>query len=302
VSAASERIVYGDGDVDLAALGARLWSRKSWIVLTVLLFVAGSAVAAFTMTPLYRATTVVMPAASNTGGLNSLTSALGQLGGLASLAGISAGSGNVDVEEALAVLRSRAFIERFIAENDLLRVLLYRRWDDAAGRWKGDEASWPTLAEGYKYFSEDVSNFTRDSRTGLITIQIVWKDPEPAAQWANELVARLNSEMRGRAIARTSASVEYLEKELLGTGAIETRQAIARVLEAQVNQRMLANVTQEYAFRVVDRALPPDLTDRVRPQRITMLGLGAVLGLVCGAVLVLLAPVFTRRFRRTETV
>jgi uncharacterized protein involved in exopolysaccharide biosynthesis len=187
VSATSDRVVYGDGDVDIAALAARLWSRKSWIALTTVLFVAGFAVAAFTMTPMYRATTVVMPASSNTSGLGSLTSALGQLSGLASLAGISPSSGNVDVEEALAVLRSRAFIERFIADNDLLRTLLYQRWDDAANRWKGTEDTWPTPAEGYRHFTEEVSNFTRDSRTGLITIQIVWKDPEQAAQWANEL-------------------------------------------------------------------------------------------------------------------
>jgi uncharacterized protein involved in exopolysaccharide biosynthesis len=288
VSAASAtRVLYDDGDVDLAALVARLWSCKGWIVATVLIFVGGFGVAAFTMTPLYRAATVVIPAASDTGGLGSLTSALGQLGGLASLAGINTGSGNVDAEEALAVLRSREFTERFIAENDLMSVLLYRRWDAVAGHWKGGDDKTPTLAEGFKYFNGRVRTVTRDARTGLITVQIVWKDPAQSAVWANDLVARLNNEMRARAIARTSASVEFLEKELTSTGAIETRQAIGRLIEAQVNQRMLANVTQEYAFRVVDRALPPDRTDRVRPRRLTMLALGAVLGFVCGVLLVL---------------
>lgn len=292
MSAAGARILYGDGDIDIAALFARLWSRKQWIALTIFLFVVGAGVAAFAMTPLYRAVTVVMPSASDTGGLGSLTSALGQLSGLASLAGISTGSTNVDAEEALAVLRSREFTERFIAENALMHVLLYNRWDSAAGRWKGAEEAWPTAAEGYRYFNDRVRTVTRDSRTGLISLQIVWKDPAQAALWANDLIARLNEEMRARAIARTRASVEYLEKELLSTGAVETRQAISRLIEAQINQRMLANVTQEYAFRVVDKALPPDLTDRVRPRRAALLALGAVLGLVFGAVLVLVATAF----------
>lgn len=104
---------------------------------------------------------------------------------------------------------------------------------------------------------------------------------------ANELVARLNREMRARAIARTSESVKFLQKELEDTAAIDTRQAINRLMEVQINQRMYANVTEEYALRVVDRALPPDRKDRLRPMRILMLVLGVLVGLVVGGLAVL---------------
>ena len=108
---------------------------------------------------------------------------------------------------------------------------------------------------------------TQPVRGGLVNVTIEWRDPEQAAAWANLLVARLNSEMRTRAIASTDRSVSYLEKELTGTSNLGTQQAINRLIETQVNQRMLANVTQEYAFRVVEKALPPEPDDKVGPSK-----------------------------------
>jgi LPS O-antigen subunit length determinant protein (WzzB/FepE family) len=53
---------------------------------------------------------------------------------------------------------------------------------------------------------------------------------------------------------------------------------------------MLANVTEEYAFRVADRALPPDPRDIVRPDKRLLFALGPLLGLTFGAFVALLGP------------
>jgi hypothetical protein len=160
------------------------------------------------------------------------------------------------------------------------------RWDKAVGKWKVAPDKRPTLAQAFKRFHEGIRFVSRDKLTGLVTLDIEWEEPLRAAEWANELTSRLNSEMRARAIARTSASLGFLEKELSTTAAVETRQAISRLVEVQINQRMLANVTHEYAFRVVDRALPPDLGDPVRPRKALLLILGPVVGFVLGVVAV----------------
>jgi uncharacterized protein involved in exopolysaccharide biosynthesis len=79
-----------------------------------------------------------------------------------------------------------------------------------------------------------------------------------------------------------------LEKELAATPLVETRLAIGRLWESQVNQRMVANVTKEYALRVVDRALPPDEEEPIRPRRLFLaVASGAVAFLV--AVLICVA-------------
>jgi uncharacterized protein involved in exopolysaccharide biosynthesis len=219
--------------------------------------------------------------------MGTLGSTLGQLSGLAALAGINIGPGQSQTEESLAVLRSRELTERFIRDKELMPDLFPRRWNQKLKTWKGPEDDWPTPAEAYEYFDEKIRTISQDKKTGLITMDIEWKDPDEAAQWANELVARLNAEMRARAVGSTSAAVGYLEKELAATSTVDTREAISRLMEAQINQRMFANVTEEYALRVVDRAMPPDPKDVVRPKKLALLALGLVLGLVCGSFVVL---------------
>jgi uncharacterized protein involved in exopolysaccharide biosynthesis len=133
-----------------------------------------------------------------------------------------------------------------------------------------------------------VRKIDHNTKSGLITIDIEWRDPEKAAAWANAIVAKMNEEMRARAIARTNASVGYLQKELAQTEAVDTRAVINRLMEAQLNERMYANVTQEYALRIVDSAMVPEADEPVRPKKAILLALGLGFGALLGAFAVLL--------------
>jgi uncharacterized protein involved in exopolysaccharide biosynthesis len=270
--------------MDLGALFELLWSRHWLISACVVVCVGLAGAAAFLMTPVYRAATVLVPAEVERSGVGSLAGGLGDLAGLSALVGVDIGSGSRATDEALAVLRSREFTEGFIRDRGLMPLLFRQQWDAEAQRWRGDADDEPTMAEGFKYFNERLRSVSQDTRTGLVTVRIDWRDPNQAADWANQLVARLNAEMRARAIARTKASVGFLEQELASTVIVDTRSAISRLMESQINQRMLANVTEEYAFRVVDKALPPDEDDPVRPRKLMMLVTGAAIGLLFGVV------------------
>jgi uncharacterized protein involved in exopolysaccharide biosynthesis len=274
---------------DLQVLIARLTARRSWLITGVLVSTAVFIFAAFFMTPIYRSETVLISASEERNSMSSsLNSALGQLGGLASLAGITLGSSDNATEEALAVLRSRQFTERFIGDLNLRPELFADKWDAQRGEWKVQAQRQPTPARAFKRFAK-LRTIKQDNKTGLVTLQIDWKDRLKAAQWANELARRLNAEMRARAIENAEAALKFLERELESTTVVETRQAINRLIEAQVRQRMIANVTQEYAFRVVDPALPSDKDDPVRPQKLLLLALGPLVGLVLGVLAVLAA-------------
>jgi uncharacterized protein involved in exopolysaccharide biosynthesis len=285
---------YSDEMIDLRLLLAEFWKKRWWIVCATFFFSAAFTIAVFTITPVYRATTVLMPASSERGSSGVLGSALGQLGGLASLAGINVGSADSETEEAIAVLQSRQFTERFISDNNLMPDLFANKWDGENAKWKVAEKDQPSASKAYKYFNKKICSVIRDKKTGLIILQIDWKDRVKAAAWANELVQRLNVEMRARAIAKTDASVGYLEKEMRATSVIGTQEAISRLIEAQVKQRMLANVTPEYAFRVVDRATVSDPDDPVRPQKLTLLIAGPFVGVAIGMMYVLISRLFER--------
>jgi uncharacterized protein involved in exopolysaccharide biosynthesis len=269
-----------DEPLDVGALLARLRQKSWWIVASVLLFTAGFTAVAFLTTPVYQATTILAPASVSR--TTDAAGIAGQLGGLASVAGLSLGPRDADTEEALAVLRSREFTESFIASHNLMPKLFPSKWDAARGAWKVDAEHQPTLGRAYKLFNLKIRTVTQDKKTGLVTLSIDWTNRQEAADWTNELVRLLNEEMRERAIANADASVSYLEKEAQTTVTVETRDAISRLMEGQVKQRMIAHVTQAYAFRVVDRALPADRDDPVRPKKLTLLIAGPLVGLVVG--------------------
>jgi uncharacterized protein involved in exopolysaccharide biosynthesis len=265
----------------------RLWAARRWVIACVIVSAAVFAAYAFLSTRIYTAATVFISASADRSGLGD--SFRGSIGGLASLAGINLGSmggAGSDTQEALAVLKSRQFTEAFINERQLMPKFFPNQWDESAKSSKPGKRQ-PTPARAYKYFDTKVRSIIENKKTGLIELRINWRDRNEAAAWANELLDRLNQEMRTRAKVSADASVGYLERELKSTDQVATREAINRLIEAQVRQRMLANVTQEYAFRVVDRAMPADANDPVKPKKLLLLLAGPLVGLVIGAVAVL---------------
>jgi uncharacterized protein involved in exopolysaccharide biosynthesis len=282
---------YVDDGLTLQALFAAVAARRWWVLSTVVLVAAAFAAYAFLATPIYRATTVLAPARpARTEGVSS------QVSGLATVAGLEIASRNSETEEALAVLRSREFTENFISANNLMPQLFQKKWNLSTGTWKVDDQHRPTLGKAYRLFDKKIRSVVQDKKTGLVTVNIDWRDRRAAAFWANDLVQRLNAEMRARAITKAEASVRFLEKELQTTSAVEVRNAISRLLETEVKQRMLADVTPEYSFSVVDRALPADEDDPVSPKRLALLIAGPFVGFGIGTI----GAVISNR-RRSET-
>ena len=283
-----------DDEIDLMEYWRTLMRHKAILITSVLVFTLAAVAAAFLMTPIYRAEVVVAPVSEEKGG--GLSALAGQFGGLASLAGINLGGGGGKVEEAIAKLKSRAFTTAFIEEQGLMPVLFDELWDPAAKRWRVDsEDDIPTAWDAYKAFDE-IRSISEDKKTGIITLAIEWKDAELAARWANALVARLNKELQREAIEEARKSIAYLEQQLEQTSVIEMRQSIFRLIEAQTKNIMLANVRDEFAFKIIDKAVPPE--EKAKPKRKLMVALGLVLGLFVGIFLAFFTA-FLKKQRET---
>ena len=283
-----DRSSSDEGIVDAALLSSVLWPRR-WLIVTLAIISTGLfAALGFVLHPTYRGTAVLVAATPDRSGLGgSLNSALGPVSELASLAGIGGPNGTSPVDEALAVLQSREFTEAFIAEHNLMPVLFSKIWDPATNAWKVPAAKQPTPAKAFRAFDR-IRTIKQDVKTGLITLQIDWKDRTEAASWVNGLVTALNAEMRARAITAADASLVYLQRELATTSDVGTRDAVNRLIEGQIKQRMLANVTQQYSLRFVDRALVADADDPVGPRKLVLIAVGLFLGLIGGVALSLI--------------
>jgi uncharacterized protein involved in exopolysaccharide biosynthesis len=263
--------------------------KRRWLIITVCLFCTGAMIGlAFRMTPIYRGATILAPAHSEKNGLGSgLGSAMGSVQGFAALAGIGLSGDDSATDEALAVLSSQQLTQRFITDNNLMPELFAGLWDSGTGTWKQGIKKVPTLARGYKVF-KSIRKIERDAKTGLITLTIDWRDRAKAADWTNRLVQLLNDEMRNRALVDADASVGYLQKEYTTTADVSTHEAISKLIESQVKQQMLAHVTQQYALRVIDKALVADADAPVKPNKILFAALGLFLGGLLGIAIALL--------------
>jgi uncharacterized protein involved in exopolysaccharide biosynthesis len=284
ISAILIQTYKGDNErtVDFAALARFLFTR--WLSLGVFAF-AGAALlvgCSYLFPRVYRAEVLVAPVSAEptSAGLGSL---LSRYGSLASAVGIDVSDTNGSTAKALALLQSRQFIERFITDKSLLPVLFPQDFADKGSA--APNAKRRTLQDAYNLFTRKIMLVRQDKLSKLITIRIDWHDRKLAADWANELVARVNASTRANAIREADESLKYLRVELQKADYVALQQSISSVIEAQINRRMLANTRPDYSFEVIDPAQPSDPNKSVGPKRIIFLIVGVLLGFASGVTL-----------------
>ncbi|MEK6749107.1 MAG: Wzz/FepE/Etk N-terminal domain-containing protein [Pseudomonadota bacterium] len=267
-----------DDEINLLDLWRVLVDAK-WLIAALTLISSAVAVYMALTTPaVFRADAILAPADQDPKG-GMMSSLAGQFGGLASLAGLDLGRGGANKsEEIIAVATSRQFTEAYIKEKNLLPVLFGERWNKASGQWIGEKP--PTMNDAYELFNKSIRKIVTDKKTGLTTLSIEWTDPKLAAEWANELVVRINANQKQEAIREAKQSIAYLERQLNETSNVEMRQIIYRVIETQTQRIMLANVRDQFAFKVIDPAVVPER--KIKPKRALMGVLGFTIGVMLG--------------------
>lgn len=259
-----------------------------------------AALFAFLVTPIYRSEILLAPSSSKetVGGLASLAS---QFGGAASLAGLTLNSGDEQGNRSFAVLTSRQFSEMFIERHNLIPILFSSKWDEDAGSWEPQFSEDPPgMAEAVQLFDRRVRSVSKDNSTGFVLVVIEWRNPEVAAEWANNLVAMLNNYLRKKDIAEAEKSIEYLKKEFDKTSVKELRLAISSIIEQQIQSAMIANVRDEYAFDILDPAVASELDDPVRPKKLLVIFTGILLGMIMSIVIILVLSQEDRAVARSR--
>jgi uncharacterized protein involved in exopolysaccharide biosynthesis len=174
-------------------------------------------------------------------------------------------------------------VQEYITRNDLLPRLSH-----------GSKVPL-TLWRAVQLFEKNVS-IRQDPRRGITTLTVEWTDAVTAARWANGLVALANDLLRTRALEEAQRNIVYLNAQVDRTNEVELRRAIFNLIESETKTLMLANGRTEYAFRVVDPAVSPEI--RSGPHRTLLLATGLLVGLFLGGVAVLTVDWVRRRVAR----
>ena len=282
-----------DDEIDLRELFSVLWAGKKLIVAITAIFAVVSVGYALSLTNQYKASAVVSPADT---GSSSLGAMAGQLGGLASLAGINIGSGESnETQEAMVIMQSRGFMEEFIQTHNL-QVPVYAAigWDKGSNslklnsdlydvtskRWliKNDESGEnraPSSWGLYVAFRKRVA-VSQDKKSGLINISVEYYSPQIAKQWVDLFIITINDYMRARKLDQVNRNIEYLTAQIDKTAIADMREVFYQLVEEQTKSKMLAEASPEYAFVTVSRAMVPE--EKSQPKRALVCVLGTLLG------------------------
>jgi hypothetical protein len=230
--------------------------------------------------PIYTAAVTMLPTKSPESS-NGLGGIAGQVGGLAALAGINLQSGDNQVG-ATEYLRSKTLVMKFIDTHDLMPILYAGQWDNNKREWIPNwRGRIPTESSAVRRIKAGVVKISEDKKSGLWTVAVQWRDPALAYRWANDFVSLANDGLRSRAILDAQATIDYLNRQLEKTQSFEVKAALSRIIETQLKNLTLAQVREDYAFRVIDAAVLPDQDDMTSPNR----SIFEIVGLIFGASL-----------------
>lgn len=282
-------------EVSLFELWDFFWANKWSVVGLTVLFTIGSVISALSQPDIYRAEALVVPAKYS----QSTNPLVGQFASIETLAGIQIGGGS-QTATPIAILRSREFIRNFINKHNLLVLLRASVWDSETKTSIIDSSiydeSTQTWLDGKPSDLSVVSTFksilrvSEDRSSGIVTIAIEWFDPLLAQQWVNLLVSEINLILKKRDLAEASVAISYLQQKLKATQLLEMQKAFYQLIEYQTRIIMLADVRDDYFFRVIDPAVVPE--EKIRPRRSVIVIWGTVLGGLLSLILVLFRYTF----------
>ncbi|MBZ9610293.1 Wzz/FepE/Etk N-terminal domain-containing protein [Rheinheimera maricola] len=257
-------------EINLADIWQILWRAKIFLLGLAVITAIVSICYVRQLANIYEGKAVLVIV--NKAGSSSLARLTGQLGGLASLAGINLADSGADKSKlALEIAKSREFIYRMIVEQDMLVPLMAATsWDPHTdtlylderlyhdGKWVRDVEfpfdAKPSRQEALKAFDE-VFFLHHSKEYGTVTITFQHYSATLAAKWANAFARMLDNEMKQRDVREAQHSLQYLQKQLEKTELEALKLALYQLIEEQSKTLMLAEVSEEYVFKLIDPAV-----------------------------------------------
>ena len=168
----------------------------------------------------------------------------------------------------------------YITENNLMPIIFAHRWDKEKNDWMNVT---PRLFDGYLSV---LGSMDINSDQNIFTITVTGASPEYCATFMNKIIHRLNEYIRNESIQEGNRAIAFLENELEETKLANSKTMLFRLIEQQTQNNMIANVREEYAFKVIDPAIEP--VDHAGPNRRFIVFIGTLLGTFVGTISILI--------------
>jgi len=267
-------------EIDFREMFKIIWKGK-WVVISItFIFAIGSIIYAKSLPNIYKSEALLSPVSEKKDGISGLS----QLGGLASLAGVSlGGSSGVDkIALAIETLKSRDFLSKFIKANDLTKELFKNTTNNVE----------PSIQQACAKLQSMIT-IIPDNKTKMIRISIENESPELARDWVTKLIAEINANMKQRDLEEAKKSIDYLNNQISQTNLADIKSILFQLIEEQTKTMMLVNVREEYIFKTIDSAIAPE--QKVKPKRSSICISGTLLGVALSIGLLLIQNAFAKK-------
>lgn len=287
-----------------------LVKRKRLIIILVFVSVFATAIFSLFETNIYQSKALIAPVSNNGGKGRKLAALASRFTGMPRITL----PGSASSSEIIALLNSNILREEIIRKYNLLPVLFYEQWDEEKKEWKKDdsfdfnpfklignivkvirpedritlnkkeeEEGIPSIWDGLRALDNMVRiNDNIDRNT--IGISVDFYDPEKAAAIVEDFLTTLNTHMSDEAKRVADTNKRYLEDQLKNISDPFIKQKIYGLIAHQVETAIMAEVKENFAFKVLD---PPTVPDRkIKPKRALMVILSFLLSLFAAIFLV----------------
>ncbi|MGO9139584.1 MAG: Wzz/FepE/Etk N-terminal domain-containing protein [Syntrophales bacterium] len=267
--------------------------RQKLIIRMVVAAVLVTVVISWLMTNIYQAKAVITPIASKESGagvstLSALALQFGALPGIVLPGGSSAA-------EIVNLLKSNVLREKVIERYQLLPVLFYKEWDTEKKDWKRGISLNPLVYVGVKKGTgvpdvwdglrmlDSIVKVNQNIKENIIILTVDYYDPAMAAKMVEYLLTALTDHMSSEARRVATINQKYLEEQLVKTADPLIKQKIYNLIAQQLETSMMAEVKENFAFKVIDPPMVPD--KKISPKRIQMALLSFVAFIFIGVFL-----------------
>jgi len=282
-----------DNEVNLQQILFIALKRKKLFTTILIISFAASLLAAILMPDIYKSQAVLAPANQET----SLSSMLGSYSSLAGLAGFNLPNEPEDKTlEAIERISSFNFFSNYFLPNIKLENLMaVKKWDaknnvviyknrifnKEKGIWvrkeKFPRKAKPSNQEAYEVYL-DLINVAKDNNTGFVKISIESHSPDIAKNWLDLIIFYINESMRLEDKEITLDYINYLNKVFSETTISELQEAIAQLLQAQMQKYMVTEYSKDYIFKEIEPPLAEE--EESSPNRVLILIMGLIFGLI----------------------
>lgn len=258
-----------DEEINLLNYLKVIQKHKKLIIAIVATSVAVTVAVSLFMTPVYESTAIITPASQQ--------KEVSPMSGLAAQFGIATPASSA-ATEIVSLLKSNILREMIIKEHNLLPVFFEKGSMDKSSE---NEKIWAGLR-----FLQRALKVNFRQKDNIIELSMQFKDPQMAADILNYTLTELTNHMSSEAKRVADTNKKYLESILNTTADPLIKTKIYNLIAQQIEQSMMAEVRENFAFKVID---PPKVPDkRIKPKRIQMVMAVFVASLFAGIFLAFL--------------